>query len=630
VQINLDYRAPSVGLLYSRGDLFGERRTELMVGPMLLAGLQPVKFVADQIDANASTVSGHWFKDGSWQALANITIASILDLSIPNQPRTTAETLLLQKIPHSHRIDLNRWQLFDLLQHDDEVKDLVLPCQPLNSRQDVEDAARQWSAFLLKSRFEDCPDQPCLIEKCPDGWKITHFYQQTCLDNPTFQSWLSDKYNGTWMLQKYLPTATAQSRPYALQITVQQRHDGAWMAPTIQCMLATESPFACLQAGAEHIGPPFAPIWENVVVSTAHPNYPGLPARLQCLGLVLARRIEELCSGQPMALGFRVLLDKELNPYLANLEVRAAAPTRAARNMDFFRHMAEFAFGLTTISAKNVPEPTRLFNAGHPIGQCPNLGISIRSTIKPEEVAEIIGQPRGWIDLAVGTGGRSTLCATDKSAREVNQRPFISLRIGLAGNDIALPDLGLKRLSAQEEYVGKGLLRWSEVRLMRSARVPLLQAQLHQALQLMPTQGPDMIWVEDIDLGMRAIPVAERLPELKKTMAWLDSVCLQGWAGCWGICLFNDKSAESQTLLEQIRAQSCEQRFFKKIGIRAANFNVKHWEKISAELPELVLLANASTEYQWVSQNLPQVPVLMKWSPETAALLTPAPVNTTC
>lgn len=623
-------RPTLIGLLYNTGDLFGERRVELMVGPMLLAGLQPVKFVSDQIDANSLTVSGHWFKDGTWQARANITIASMLDLSIPNQPRTTAETLLLQKIPHSHRIDLNRWQLFDLLQHHDEVNGLVLPCQPLDSQQDVEDATHQWSAFLLKSRFEDCPDQPCLVEKYPDGWKITNFCQQTCVDDAAFQRWLSDKFNGKWMLQKYLPTASAQARPYALQITVQQRHDGAWMAPTIQCMLATESPFACLQAGAEHIGPPFAPVWENVVIPTTHPNYPGLPARLQCFALVLARRVAELCGCQPMALGFRVLLDQELNPFLANLEVRAAAPTRAARNMDFFRHMAEFAFGLTTISAENIPQPTRLFDAAHPIGQSPSSGISIRSNIKPEEMVTFMCHPPGWIDLAVGMGGRRALCATNELANDGNPRPFVSLRIGLTGNDLALPDLGLKRLSAQEEYVGKGLLCWSEVRLMRSARVPLLQAQLHQALQLMPTQGPDMIWVEDIDLGLRALPDTERLPELKRTMAWLDSVCLQGWAGCWGICLFNDKSVESQALLEQMLAQSYGQGFFKKIGIRAANFNANQWGKMSTLWPALVLLANDSTEYQWVSQNWPQIPVLMKWFPESAALLNLSLANAAC
>ncbi|MDO8317867.1 YheC/YheD family protein [Rhodoferax sp.] len=628
--MNLDRHATPIGLLYNPGDLFGERRAELMVGPMLMGGLQPVKFVSDQIDADTLTVAGQWFKDGSWQPCANAIISCILDFSIPNQTRTTAEALLLQQTPHSHRIDLNRWQLFHLLQHDDEVNCLVLPCRPLDSQKDVEVAVHQWPAFVVKSRFEGSPDQPYLIEKYPDGWKITNFYQETCVDDSTFQSWLSSKYNGKWMLQAFLSTRSAQSRPYALQITVQQRHDGAWMAPTIQCMLATESPFACLQAGAEHIGPPFAPIWENVVIPTDHPNYPGLAPRLQCFGLVLARRIEELSGGQPMALGFRVLLDKELNPYLVNLDVRAAAPTRAARNMEFFRHMTEFAFGLTVIRAKNIPGPKCLFDAVNPISQCPSCGISVRSNIKPEEVVTLMRNQSGWIDLAVGMGGRRTLRAANELAEEVSQRAFISLRIGVAANDIALPDLGEKRLSAQEEYVGKGLLRWPEVRLMRSARVPLLQAQLHHALQLMPARGPDMIWVEDMDLGMRALPEAERLAELKKTMTWLDSVCLQGWAGCWGVCLFNDKSVESQVLLEQMLAHSSGQGFFKKIGVRAANFNTKQWEKMSAQLPELVLLANNSTEHQWVTQNLPQIPVLTKWSPESAALSNLSQAIATC
>lgn len=602
---------PSVGMLYTLGDPFSERRIELLIGPMLLDGLVPMRFLVQDIAAETLTVNGQWFREGIWQPCFGVRPDCILDLSQPGTPRTKDETTLLTGIPHSNRIDLDRWELLALMQNDDEFRAMILPTHELNSFQDFQAAATQWDCLVVKKRSEDAGDEPILLERQTHGWRLTAFFQTYQMDETTLQKWVADKCDGRWMLQKYLPTQSTDGRAYALQVTAQQRHDGAWMIPNLQCMIATESPFACLAAGAEHIGTPFTPLWENRVIPTSCKAYEGLGSRLQSLGVALSRRLQELTADRPLALGFKVLLDRDLNPFVANFTVRVAAPMRAARNLEFFKHMVECLRGM--LATQPYPAPQSHWQASHvsPATPQPLQGISVRSLIKSEDIPTLLHAAPAWIDVSVSMGGRKLL--HDIQGLGIQTRPYVSLRIGFAGSDAYQTELALPNVLGLVDYLGKGRLRLSEARFMRSIRTPLLQAQLDQAFALMPSMRPNLIWLEDIDLGLRGISETNRTKELENTVHWLDKLCADGAAGAWGLSLYNSNAADALALLAQITALAAANGFFSVIGLRAAQLNPERWSDTSRK-QTVVLLVNTQAELQWVREKMPHASVLLNWS----------------
>ena len=619
--------APVIGMLYSLGDTFGEHRTEMLVGPTLLAGFAPVRFTAQNIEADSITVSGQRFGHGAWHPCCPTRPACILDLSQPRTPRTGDEAVLLAAIPHSNRIDLDRWELLAMMQNDDEFSALILPTKVLNSFEDFQAAASQWGRLVLKRRFEEADDEPVLLERQAQGWLLTAFFQKYLMDDATLRDWLANKFDGSWMLQKYVPTQSIDGRAYALQITVQQRYDGAWMVPNLQCMIATDSPFACLSAGAEHIGTPFTPLWENRVIPTTSKAYEGLGSRLQGLGVALTRRIQELTSERPLALGLRVLLDADLNLHVVNFTTRVAAPTRAARNLEFFKHMVECLHGLLANGQSQKSQSHRQHDQDIPVKVPPPLGMSIRSLIKPEGVPVLLHATPAWIDMPLGMGGRKLL--HDIQGMPADTRPFVSLRVGMAGSDAYQAELGLPNILALVDYLGKGSLRLSEARFMRSIRPPLLRAQLDQAFALMPTMRPDLVWLEDVDLGLRGISEGKRVAQLEETVQWFNRLCADGAAGTWGLSLYNSNAEDASTLVAQITEIASNNQFFPVIGLRAAQLKPERWVAL-ARKQTVVLLVNTQAELQWVREKMPNAPVLLNWSAVVQNSLSPSVAEATC
>jgi len=618
--------APVIGMLHTVGDAFSERRMEMLVGPMLLAGFVPMRFVAQHIEPEALTVSGQRFSHGVWHPCCAISPTCILDLSHPRTPRTKDEAALLAATPHTTRIDLDRRELLAMMQSDEEFSALILPTLALSCLDDFQAAASQWSRLVIKKRFEEAIDEPVLLERHTKAWLLTTFFQKFEMDDATLQAWLADKFDGSWMLQKYLPTQSVDGRAYALQITVQQRYDDAWMVPNIQCMIATDSPFACLSAGAEHIGTPFTPLWENRVIPTTSKAYEGLGSRLQAFGVALSRRIQELTAERPLALGFRVLLDADLNLFVANFTVRVAAPTRAARNLEFFKHMVECLHGLAERQNPK-PQSDRQHPQDCPAKTLPPVGMSIRSLIKPEGISFLLQAAPAWIDTPLSMGGRKLL--HDVQELPPHTRPFVSLRVGFAGSDAYQPELELPNILALVDYLGKGSLRLTEARFMRSIRPPLLQAQLDQAVALMPTMRPDLVWLEDIDLGLRGISADNRAAQLEETVKWFGKLCADGAAGAWGVSFFNSNAEDATTLVAQIAEIASSSRFFPVIGLRAAQLKPERWVAVAKKLT-VVLLVNTQVELQWAREKMPDSPVLLNWSAVVQNGLSAGVAEATC
>lgn len=620
------HRKIVVGLLYSPDDVFGERRTEMLVGPLLLANTLPVRFTPEQIDVSGCTVSGEFHQLGVWRPGIGLTPETLLDFSLPSRSKAPQELALLHALPHSLCTDLNRLELLQLLMQEHEFAGCIAPCQPLDVVDDFFVAMALWGALVVKSRLEDAEDCPVLIERHLDQWRLTEFFQQRAFSETELRVWLQAHSNGRWMLQRHQPSVAVDGRAYALQITVQQRGDGAWKVPTLQCMVATESPFACLAAAAEHIGTPFSPLRDNLVIPSHAKAYPGLSQRLLGLGVTLARRLQELMGGSPGALAFRVLLDEHLNPWVVNLNARAAAPTRAARNMEFFKCMAEFAIGLgrgagrdSTLLTSGLREKT----SGKLV--LPAQGMAIRTALKPEDIETAAHALTSWVDVGLGQGGRGLLHRL--SQRRVDwpdTNQLLSVRLGFAAHDAAIPELEVDRLNPLEDFAGKGLLRYSEIPLMRSVRQPLLQAQLNCALQAMQPRSPDLIWADDIDLGLRALPAKARLDELKVTVDWLDDVCLRGLSAHWGVCLFNARSQEVVNWFEQLLALTQSSSSFVAVGLRGTLPDVRLCQMAQARGLKLVFLVAQAEEQTWVSTHYPNSCQLTPWfadpNPLAAAL----------
>jgi aryl-alcohol dehydrogenase-like predicted oxidoreductase len=148
---------------------------------------------------------------------------------------------------------------------------------------------------------------------------------------------------------------------------------------------------------------------------------------------------------------------------------------------------------------------------------------------------------------------------------------------------------------------------------MPSIRPPLLQAQLDQAFALMPTMRPDLILLEDMDLGLRGISEINRNTQLENTVKWLDKLCADGAAGAWGISLYNSNAHDAQALVAQITEFAADNHFFSAIGLRAAQLKPERWVEVSKKLP-LVLLVNTQVELQWVREKMPGATVLLNWN----------------
>lgn len=604
-----------VGLLCSKDDAFGEVHSDLLVGPMLLTGITPVRFTNSDIDEQGRFIGGAYHADGRWKPCNGIEPISIIDLSLPYSPRIGTEDRLLKNIPHSKRIDLDRYELLDSVHGDETLKGHVAPCRPLEEVGDLLAALDQWNAVFIKCRQAGLASYPLLVR--PDGrqWLVADPLEERRLDESQLRQ-LLEPLLGRYFLQAYIPSLTPAGRPYALIATTQQRKDFAWMVPTVHCIVGTHPVFASLSAAGEYIGSPFVPVPPIPIFGeSGKAPPPGLSIRIQGIVIVVARRIEELIGGHPGALAFTLLLDQALNPVVVDIDTRPLAPHRAARNLEFFRHFASFSLGL---EKQQAVLPARRPPAGlATAGPLPSRGISIRSQISEAEAVALARRPPAWLDIALGYGGRCLLSevAAHVDAGGTQNKPLISLRLGAASNDSACATRSILRLNGLEEYLGRGLLRWPEARFMRSIRKPLLAAQFELASSIMGGTVADLILIDDFDLGMRPLPENERASVLQATVDWLDQICTRGYAGRWGVTLSNARAPEVTDWLEVLVQLASAHRLFSCLCVRAGTFGDAFAHMLAGSQVAVVVLAFGDDDIAWAARNHPDFPVLSAWNP---------------
>lgn len=607
--------SPTVGLLYSPGDLFGQKRIEMLVGPMSLENILPVRFTQEQIDPERTMIYGHWHIAGAWEPCPGVKPDSILDLTIPRQPRLPPEQSLLNSIPHTNRIDQDRFDLLTQLHSEPELHDFVLTSLPLSSHEDMIKAAELWGGIVLKPRQEESKEEPVLLELQQNGWRCTSFFDKTEMDQSGFIHWLMKYLNRNWMIQPFLKTSTAQGRSFALEVTVQQRHDGAWMVPAVHCLMANESPFACLDACAEYLGDPFSHLWDDIVFPSSLKNTISLRTLIQCFANILATRLASRFGPLTSALGFKILLDKNMIPRLANITVRPKAPAKPARNLDFFKHLSKL---LRRLPVHYIPPPIfpLAVHKKSEVTTIPSFGISVRSPIPVESVPDIADCGTQWLDVALSRGGRYLLSVIDEKYELLSDTSpfFLSIRLGMAAHDYDIPGV-FDKLNAVEEYVGRGLILWSEVNYMRSVRVPLLQVQLDLALQCLNMRCPDMVWIDDLDLGLRSLSKSQRMNELILTVEWLDALCNKGVIRWWGVQCFNAKKPDVLKWIEYIADSAARYRNFKAICLRLEHYSEQYAILANKHQLSMVLLVKNQDEKESATKVYPGVSILMQWDP---------------
>jgi hypothetical protein len=609
----------TIGLMLTPGDAFALQGTELLVGPMVLARVTPFRFTNQNIDPVTLQVSGEKYSGNGWRAAKPERPAVILDLTLPCTVREEAECSLLSQTPHSKRIDLDRFELLQLLAADEEFNASMLPVQPLDSWESLMEALGRWGGVVIKRRDARQGASPLIIESLgaqPGGasWRVSEPYHTRLVDEEALKAWVEPRINSHSFLQRFCRSVGLEGRALSLLMTIQQRRDGAWTRPTVHCILATDGPFASITAGGEYRGPLFLKNFPDVLlVSMDKQGREKLNRDLMCFGIAIARRIEELVAGPPGVLVLKIALDSALTPQVMEIGARPVAPRKAARNLDFYRELTYFALGLITEERRNLPPPTTPVVIDR--RDSPKTGISVRTRISPEDISELVQGSSLWLDISLGLGGRDMLRALHQlsSVGHGQSPPFLSLRVGYAINDFSLqPDIHPANLLAMEEYIGCGAIRKSEVEYMRSTRAPLLQLQFQQLLAVSPGYRPDLIWIEDIDLGLRGIALDHQIEELRRTIAWLEKICLEGQVQSWGINLYNCKSPASAQLVQTMKHLAGPDNHFSHVSGRLPFVDQHVVDKILREGLQFVLIANASAQ-EFKGMDPQEVAVLRPW-----------------
>ncbi len=616
---------PTVFVLFTSDDPFSVQRSEMLVGTMVLAGVRYGRFTARDIDSATLKVRARIWESSHWVHSDDLLPDAILDFSLAGTPRTPQEAALLSTIPHSSRIDLDRYDLLNLLARDRDFEDHIAPILLLTDTVDVQKKLSEWGPVILKSSTEK--EQPSLIV-VPEGgkWRIHEPFANRIVNETELHALIRERLNSRFFLQRFLPSRNPQGRQTILHLTLQQRGDGCWMTPDIRGVLATDGLFASLNAGGEFEGMPFKVDDFCPPLSNPKTDLLKLNNTVQRLGAAAARRLQELLPGPCATLGFSVAFDHQSQPWVVSVTPRPVAPRRPGKNMEFFRHLTQFALGLAKPrTAAPWPTPRR-----YPVRlSLPTTGMTIMGQILPEQIEPFLASKPQWVDLGVGNGGRALLAALGKQAEISNPGsmapfPFISVRLGIATSDIIRdPQSERSKIKATEDYIGGGILRHYESVLMRSIRVPLLQAQLEHGLRELNGHPLDLLWLEDPDLGVRPLKPEERSRELHQTAAWFDNLCAIGQAGSWGVILFNPAHPASLDLLQKLHEFSGSERCLSHVGVRGASvpalLNVKLEEY---GLHPVLIVRHLDSDELSMTQNQPkEASRLLQWRPTPYASL---------
>lgn len=603
-----------VGLFYHPEDRFALTRMDLLVGSMRLAGIEVFRFTLGGVINAEGVIRGDRFIGNDWQPCVADWPLILLDLTPPNLSRHPDEIHFLQRLRHSRRVDGNRFDLLQAVRSDCQLTPHVVSTRQLHSYDDLVAAVEEWGCVMLKYLAED-DRLPERVESLPSGWRVCGAGGDFDYPQDEFEKYITQRCKEGAIIQRYVPCQAPDGKHYALLITVQQRQDLAWMIPTLHCITGLGSIIASLRAGGEYIGPPFTnPKVFSIFDIENKPLAAKISQRLQIFAILAARRLESWLGGPPGALAFKVLLDAAYEPVIIDVIARPAAPCRAARNLDFYKYMADFALGLGQPASvlEDVGPAYRLESRTRPL-----RGVSVKGYLSEAHALALARTPPEWLDVGLGQGGRKLLYELGRChiQEDISLDPYLSFRMGLAISDAPLLSEDMPRLVAVEDYVGHGLLTWSEARHMRSVRLPFLKAQFAQARKVLAGRSLDMLWIEDFDIGVRALDRDERLSVMSELTIWLDSLCVQGWVDRWGLMLFSGLATEVADWVGNMASNArCHGRSI-SVAVRARNLGKALGVCLARDGLELIELAEKGGEHP--SSALPQNTsgILIPWQP---------------
>ena len=604
----------TVGLLYSRNDAFSLLRSEMLIGSMLMANVKFVRFLPSDINAKTLTVKGESYHHSQWVPTTVSLLDSILDFSKPMSKRTKKESLLLSKTPHNSRIDLDEFEILNILKNDVSFQNNIAEQKHLTDFTDIIDAEKKYKTIAIKNILNKDHGSVLILSKNEDGmWLIYEAYESYQITTKELKKKLENKYNNHYFIQKFIKAVAYNNRAIAFKIVTQQRFDGAWTIPIIRGAIATDGPFASISYGAEAIGAPFLE-QDNSYIKSSNKSPMHLHLKLQRFTIAIAQYIKEYINGSPGALEFKVVYDVDLIPTLISVSTRAEAPNMPGRTMEFYRNLTEFSIGLSKNAKMSKIKTVKPILSKFTINNLPLLGTSIKTIVKPENFEYVLNPLPKWIDVSIGYGGRSilkNLC----NIKEKDSRPsYFSLRIGNAQNDIVKDEKSLKNILAAEEYIGTGLISWKETELMRSLRMPLLKKQLGQAREVLNTKSPDIIFLEDIDLGAYGLNDEQLFEELKKTVSWFEQICKDGETKYWGVTFYNFRSKSSLNILNILQELSSQSDYYKYIVLSLSKVDdetIRMLNKI--DMKSIVLSKNLSdAEIDILNNN--DIHVLKDWN----------------
>ena len=584
----------NIGLLYSAGDTFTLQRSDIFVGPMLLAGANLIRFTSEGIDSNSGRVEGQCYAGTHWVEAPQSKLSAILDLSISASIRSDAELALLSSTPHSRRLDADRMEVQEALSQVAGLGEFILEAKPLDTFDALWSALNSWGTVVVKRRHAHCQSSPLVITPEQGQFRINMPWSEQRVDRASLLEIVEPLLGASHYLQPFMQSTTSDGKPMTLQVVLNQRHGGTWRTPAVRGIVASDSVLASLNAGGIFAGSPLvgkAPLVDKRSFSRGWSS--GVNNRVQCFAVAVAHALAVFLKGPPALLGMRLGLDPHNRPHLISLDNRPISNRSPGRDLELYRHVSEFMVQLA--SEHTAGAITSVHNPTSPRSETmPDSGVGVCSFSPQAALNNLVSLPAAWFDVSLAHGGRNFLNTLGDHFKSLSdhKRPFLSLRLGHALNDAADGrDMRIYGSSAIEDYVGQGFLSYDESEFMRSLRPPLLTFQLDRSLHELRGVCPDMLWLEDADLSISTLSDDSRDAEATKTAAWFEGQCQRLKISSWGVMVNNPHSERALAVVETLLKAAGTSGHLRYIGTKANKVDAKVIDRLTESGLQPVLIA---------------------------------------
>lgn len=595
-----------VGFLYSSGDNFSITRSELLVGPMILEGIDFFRFTQSDV-ADDLSVAAQRFQDNRWTSTSKIRLDALIDCSLVTEKRVENEVRLLNSIPSISSLKLDHYHALRALERDADFQGLLLPLMELKDYQTVLAARETWEKFAIKAKHPTNTSSIFIVEHQGSTWHVEEPNKVSELSKGKMQA-LIEGLGDRYYLQKYKDSKARNGRSISFSLVAQQRRDGAWRQPVVRGAISTEGDIASLQAGAEFIGTPL--IFDEVPYFDYPSKYKSgnyINYKLQKAAVSLCRYLGDTFNHNLGAVGVKFGLDKYFEPFLFNVDLRTTSQSGPGKNLEFYKHLAELAHYVAR-PHNNINLPPSKAKPPRKNKEPPLSGASLRAKLSDEKADAVINGAYEWIDSSIGHGGREFMQRFARKDRSQAASAFYSVRVGYAGSD-RTGSAGLS-ISALEDYLGAGLLSYKESEHMRSVRKRLVNAQWNQIERALEGVRPDVLFLEDVDLGLRGIREDDYISTLRETTDYLQHLSENSLVGGWGVTFYNAKSSISRRAIAALKEMAKTRNKFNYVGVNLPNLNIEIVNELASLAPRVIVFSDTVTINDISSSNLENVSVL--------------------